>query len=95
MKTKHQNEALKEIKEIVETESFKIGERSYVPLHTTSYPMSVLKELKDQGFLVRHGTLGNVLRENGLTYEHYKKNHGEINVYHRSITCFEVLKKII
>lgn len=95
MKTKRQNEALKEIKEIIETESFKIKERRYAPLHTTSYPIEILKKLQDDEFLAHRGTLGNVLRENGLTYEHYKKNHGGINAYHRGITCFEILKKIV
>lgn len=85
---------LKEIKEIIETESFKIGERVYTPLHTTSHPIILLKELQDQGFLNRCGTLGDVLRKNGLTYEYYKKNLGGINAYHHGITCFEVIKKI-
>lgn len=91
IKTDH----LKEIKEIIETESFKIGERVYAPLHTTSYPMKILRELQTRGFLARRGTLRKVLFKNGITYEHYQKIRGGINIYHYNTTCFEILKKII
>ncbi len=95
MKTEYQNKVFGKIKEKVETSSFKIRERVYAPLHTTSYPMKILRELQTQGFLARRGTLRKVLLENGLTYKHYQRIRGGINVYHYSITCFEVLKKII
>ena len=90
-------EIIKEIKEAVETRSFKIGEKTYAPLHTTNYSREILEELedKDKGFLIRCETLGEVLLKNGLTYQDYIKIREGTNLYHPGITCFQVLKEII
>lgn len=90
----NQAEALKEIKTAIKERNFKIGEKTYAPLHSTNYP-EALKELETKGFLARRGSLIKVLRENGLTYSDYIKLRGQTNVYDQLITCFEVLKEIV
>ncbi|MDD5430860.1 MAG: hypothetical protein PHP03_01405 [Candidatus Pacebacteria bacterium] len=81
------------IKEEVKKNSFQINGHTYVPLHSTSFPLVILSRLEKKGFWIRRKTLLDVLKENNLRYKDYK-NIPHIDHLHPGVSCFEILKPI-